>query len=391
MGHCIESTVENGPVVPLRSVSDPAKLRRIIAAMLLIEENISLDDVLRKVVDEARSITGARYGALGVVNDDRTSLARFITSGMTAETEAEIGDRPKGLGVLGLLIAEPESLRIPDLSAHRETVGFPPGHPPMSSFLGVPITIRGETYGNLYLTDKIGWTEFTEDDLALTEALAVAAGTAIQNVQLHSLREAAVVHEDRERLARDLHDRVIQRIFGAGLMLQGMSSGVAPEALPERLTAVIEQLDEGIKELRSTIFDLALGGSDRGIRFQLAELVRDLHEIVSFEITLRFDGPVDTAISPIVSEHIVAVVRESLTNIEKHAHATETTIFLSAHGALCRLQVSDNGRGLPRDWQSTGGRGLVNIEGRANGLDGTLGVLSAADGGTILNWQVPIQ
>jgi signal transduction histidine kinase len=375
----------------LQSVSDPAKLRRIIAAMLLIDGDIALDDVLRRVVDEARSITGARYGALGVVNDDRTSLARFITSGMSAEMEAEIGDRPKGLGVLGLLIAEPFPLRINDLSSHPDTVGFPPGHPPMSSFLGVPIIIRGETYGNLYLTDKIGWSEFTEDDLELVEALAVAAGTVIQNVRLHALQQTTAVHEDRERLARDLHDRVIQRIFGAGLMLQGMSKGVAPDELPERISAITEELDEGIRELRSTIFALGLGGNDRGIRSRLAELVRDLSGIVGFEITLRFDGPVDSAISPNVSEHIVAVVRESVTNIEKHAHATAATILLSAHGTLCRLQVADNGHGLPADWPSNGGRGMVNIEGRAQSLDGTLGIVSAPDGGTILNWHVPIQ
>ena len=377
--------------MPLQSVSDPAKLRRVIAAMLLIDGDISLDGVLRRVVDEARSISGARYGALGVVNDDRTSLARFITSGMSAETEAEIGDRPKGLGVLGLLIAEPESLRISDLNTHPNTVGFPPGHPPMSSFLGVPIAIRGETFGNLYLTDKIGWAEFTEDDLALTEALAVAAGTVIQNVQLRSLREAAVVHEDRERLARDLHDRVIQRIFGAGLMLEGMIGGVEPDALPERLSAVIEQLDEGITELRSTIFALGMGGSERGIRSQLDQLVRDLSGIVSFDIVLRFDGPVDSAISILVSEHIVSVVRESVTNIEKHAHATETTVHLSVHGTLCQLEVSDNGHGLPADWQTTGGQGMSNIESRAQSLDGTFGIQSTPDGGTMLNWRVPIQ
>ena len=375
----------------LESVSDPAKLRRIIAAMLLIDGDIGLDDVLRHVVDEARSITGARYGALGVVNDDRTSLSRFITSGMSAETEAEIGDRPKGLGVLGLLIAEPHPLRITELSSHPDTVGFPPGHPPMSSFLGVPIVIRGETYGNLYLTDKIGWSEFTEDDLELAEALAVAAGTVIQNVRLHALQQAAAVHEDHERLARDLHDRVIQRIFGAGLMLQGMTGGVVPDELPERLSAVIGELDEGIRELRSTIFALEMGGNERGIRSQLTELIRDLRGMVDVEITLRFDGPVDSAISLPVSEHIAAVVRESIMNIEKHAHATAATVLLSAHGTLCRLQVTDNGHGLPADWPLTGGRGLANIESRAESLDGTLAIRSAPGGGTTLDWQVPVQ
>ena len=374
----------------LRSVSDPAKLRRIVDAMLLIDGDIALEDVLRNVVDEARSITGARYGALGVVNDDQTSLAQFITSGMSTDMEEEIGDRPKGIGVLGSLISDPYPIRISDLSSHPDAVGFPPGHPPMSSFLGVPIIIRGETYGILYLTDKIGWSEFTEDDLALSQALAVAAGIVIQNVRLHTLQQTAAVQEDRTRLARDLHDRVIQRIFGAGLMLQGMTAGVAPDELPERLSAVIAQLDEGITELRSTIFSLGMGGNDRGIRSQLAALVRDLSGIVSFTIALRFDGPVDSTIPHVASEHIVAVVREAVTNIEKHAQATTATVFLSARGTLCRLQITDNGRGLRADWPSSGGRGMVNIEGRAQGLGGSFGILIAADGGTILDWQIPI-
>ena len=366
------------------------QLRRIIAAMLLIEGDIALDDVLRRVVDEAASITGARYGALGVVSSDRSTLSQFITTGMTKGEETEIGTRPKGLGVLGLLIADPRPLRISELNSHPQTVGFPPGHPPMTSFLGVPIMIRGEVYGNLYLTDKIGAAEFSDDDLELAEALAVAAGIVIENVRLHSLLQIAAVHEDRERLARDLHDRVIQRVFGAGLMLQGIPRGAPSDELAKRHAAVIEQLDEGIREIRSSIFELGFGGHEGGIRAQLTGLVSQLNAVYDCETTLYFDGPVDTAISVNVSDHIMAIVRESATNIGKHAEASRAEIHLTVQGGLCGLRIVDDGKGLPPDWSTTGGRGLLNIESRAQSLDGTLSMTSSPSNGTVLDWRVPV-
>ena len=168
-------------------------------------------------------MTGARYGAIGVLNDERTALAEFITVGLDPEQEERIGPRPKGLGVLGLLIADPHPLRLADIGAHPESFGFPLNHPPMTSFLGVPIKVRDEVDGNLYLTDKVGWTEFTAQDEALVGALALGAGIAIENTRLHQRVQKVAVYDDRDRLARDLHDNVIQRLFAAGLSLQAMA------------------------------------------------------------------------------------------------------------------------------------------------------------------------
>ena len=171
--------------MPYRSIEDPVKLRRVLEATLLIEADLELPSLLRHVVEEARSMAGARYGALGVLNEDRTALSEFVTSGLEPEEERLIGARPAGLGVLGLLISDPRPLRLSRLDEHPGSVGFPPNHPPMTSFLGVPVKVRNEVYGNLYLTDKIGWTEFTSDDQALVEVLAIAAGIAIENARLH--------------------------------------------------------------------------------------------------------------------------------------------------------------------------------------------------------------
>ena len=210
--------------MPYHSIEDPAKLRRVLEATLLIEADLDLPILLRHIVDEACSMTNARYGALGVLNDDRTALIEFVTVGLDPDEEAGIGPRPTGLGVLGLLISDPKPLRIARLGAHPESHGFPTGHPRMTSFLGVPIKVRGAVYGNLYLTDKIGWSEFTADDEALIGALAVAAGIAIENARLHKRVTEVAVFEERDRLARDLHDTVIQRLFAIGLSLQSMAA-----------------------------------------------------------------------------------------------------------------------------------------------------------------------
>jgi len=140
--------------MPYRSIDDPAKLRRVLEATLMVELDLDLPILLRHVVEEARSMTNARFGALGVLNEDRTALDEFITAGLSPEEEDQIGDRPTGRGVLGLLISDPMPLRMPMIGAHNDSVGVPPGHPPMKSFLGVPIKVRDEVYGNLHLTDK---------------------------------------------------------------------------------------------------------------------------------------------------------------------------------------------------------------------------------------------
>src|SRR5580704_7122944 len=171
------------PVMPYHNVEDPAKLLRLIDAVLMIEAAVELPVLLRHLIEEACSLVDARYGALGVLNEARTGLEPFITVGL-GEEEA-IGARPTGRGVLGVLITEPAPLRLKDLGTHPDSYGFPAHHPPMKSFIGVPVRARSIVYGNLYLTDKMGAEEFSEQDQALAEALAVAAGIAIENTRLH--------------------------------------------------------------------------------------------------------------------------------------------------------------------------------------------------------------
>ena len=372
--------------MPYHSIDDPSRLRRVLDAVLLIEKDLELPALLRHVVEEACSMAGARYGALGVLNDDKTALAEFITVGLAAEEEAQIGPRPTGKGVLGLLVTDPQPLRLVHLGAHPDSFGFPPAHPPMTSFLGVPVKVRDEVYGNLYLTDKIGWSEFTRDDVALVEAFALAAGIAVENTRLHKQVQVAAVYEDRDRLARDLHDHVIQRLFGLGLNLQGMSVR-ASNADADRLQKHVSEIDEIIGEIRSTIYALGMGGVSRGVRDDVTALVADLDDLVGFELVVSFDGAVNTAVSERVAEHLMAAIREAVTNIERHAEATEASIVLSTNDGHCRLQVTDNGRGM--DGRTEGGLGLNNLRQRAEKMHGQFDVLSNPTGGTTLVWRVP--
>jgi signal transduction histidine kinase len=379
------------PAVPYRAIADPVQLRRLLEANLLIAGDVALGDILRHIASEACSMTGARYGALGVLDERRETIEQFITVGLTPEEERRIGPRPTGKGVLGVLIIDPQPLRIADLSSHPDAAGFPVGHPPMTSFLGVPIRVRDQVYGNLYLTEKVGWSEFTKDDEALVQALALTAGIAIENAQLHRKAEAAAVSADRDRVARDLHDSVIQRLFAIGLSLQGIIQRADVPATRDRLTEAVADLDDTIRQIRSTIFELGMAPDARGPRAQILELARSLQPVVGTAVPVRFEGPVDTSMSAEVTEHLLACMREALTNVGRHAGASAVDVRVRTDGATCVLEVADNGTGMASDAASErgGGLGLVNMRRRAEKLGGRLDVASSAEGTTVV-WSVPL-
>ncbi len=376
--------------MPYRSIEDAATLRRVLEATLLIESNLELPEVLRHVVEEACAMTGAKHGALGVLDEDKSSLSEFITVGLSPEQEAAIGPRPKGRGVLGLFISDPQTILIREIGQHPESFGFPLNHPPMTSFLGVPIRVRDEVYGNLYLTDKVGWSEFTDDDAAIVGALSVAAGIAIENARLHDRVRHAVVYEDRDRVARDLHDTVIQRLFALGLTLQGLAARVPAAPAAQIGNAVIE-LDDVITQVRSTIYELGMRDTSRGVRDDVRMLVEELHDVVSFDVGVRFLGPVDTVITGLVVENLLATIREALTNVEKHAGATTVTVEVSVDRDTCRLTVADDGVGTGAATTSVHeGLGLSNLRRRAEKFHGTMSLQDVPSGGTVLTWTVPI-
>ena len=276
---------------------------------------------MRRIVAAACELTDATYGALGVLDAAGDELAEFVTCGLSAAEEDRIGERPKGHGVLGLLISDPRPIRLADLGSHEKSFGFPPGHPPMRSFLGVPIRVRGLVFGNLYLTEKRPAGEFTERDERLLSSLAAAAGVAIDNARLHQRLGELALFADRERIARDLHDTVIQRLFAVGLSLQGLASVVEPPSAGDRIEAAVDELDLTIADIRSTIFALQTR-NDIGVRAEITRAVTETRRLLGFLPRVAFEGPIDSAAGDEVAASAIAVVREALSNAVRHARAT---------------------------------------------------------------------
>jgi signal transduction histidine kinase len=515
----------------------PSNARALLDAVVAISSDLDMHSVLNRIVVSACEITGASYGALGVLGN-AGGLIDFITHGLTAEEREAIGDLPRGHGILGLLIDHPHAIRLKHLQEHPKSYGFPPNHPPMEGFLGVPVRIRGTVFGNLYLTEKAGGAEFTEQDEMLVEALASAAGFVIENARAYTqserrrqwleasaqisealqppvrlndaLRQIAVsarrvagalavavvrlaesTHEivasdgaradelavlvealeepinqseteadvvvvpqgsertvvlvplrahlaadgvlmvvleagrgsleteeaellasfadqaslaldraqaisdrqelmlvsDRDRIARDLHDLVIQRLFATGLQLQGARRMAESDEVCERLDRAVSDLDVTIRDIRSTIFELQHSG-ELSLRADVRALVKEYVPVLGFTPMVRTSGPLDSAVPKQVAEQLLAVLREALSNVARHADADAAVIELEATDDVLLLRVADNGRGLPPDRNESG---LRNARRRAVDRGGSLRLLPEEPSGTVLEWKVPLR
>jgi signal transduction histidine kinase len=526
------------------------RLRALLDAVVGIGSDLDLRTMLQRIVAAACELVGARYAALGIIGPDR-QLSDFITHGIDPELHAAIGELPRGRGVLGLLITDPRAVRMPDITKHPRSYGFPEHHPPMHSFLGVPIRIRDQVFGNLYLSEKLGAAEFAEDDEEIVVALAAAAGVAIDHARLFALaqrrerwlaaaaeitavllgkvrrtealrliarrarevaeadlvlvllyddatdrftveavdspdttaaglvgalltgagtefidavkqprrvlvddlraaadwptpvldgpamvaplgrsgalhgvlivgyragddthdddaallssfadqaalaleraqaqeeRELLVVLEDRERIARDLHDVVIQRLFATGMALQSTVPHTIRPEVAKRINTAVDDLDATIREIRRTIFELRapLGAS---LRTELRDTVEAAAGALGFRPTLETSGPVDSAVPDDIVPEILAVLREALANIARHANASTARVSVRAADRQVVVLVEDDGNGA--DPAHIRG-GLLNMRERALDLGGTFAVGRGTAGGTLVDWRVPL-
>jgi signal transduction histidine kinase len=530
------------------------RVHALLEAIVSIGSDLDLETMLRSIIEAATTLVDARYGALGVIGDD-ASLTQFITAGVTQEEIDALEHWPHGLGILGLLIKDPRPLRLADLSAHPESYGFPPNHPPMRRFLGVPIRVRDEVFGNLYLTEKANGEEFDDDDESVLTALATAAGVAIENGRLyqdarrrerwlqanaeistallsgtapgevldlvvrraremcdadlatvaladdaseelevsvadgryaeelrhvrvpldHALAgdvyrtgtsrtlvdaeeeartsgisprvplgpalivplgvgasargvltvanvpghaafgdhvqrlletfaaqaaitlelaerrrdaERLVVLEDRDRIAKDLHDTVIQRLFAIAMTLMSAIKITQKRDVAVRVQRAVDDLDDTIRQVRSTVFALQATGEDQPtLRSRLFGVIDGAAESLGFAPAMRLDGLLDTVVDDATGEHLIAVLREALSNAARHAHATRVDVSVVA-GADLLLRVADDGVGIP----ATGRRsGLANMASRAKSLGGEFDARPGQEGGTVLEWRVPLR
>ena len=535
-------------------VPEPERVQGLLDAVFLIGSNLDLHTVLRRIVEAAARLVKARYGALGVLGPDET-LAEFVTVGMDETLTKSIGAFPQAHGVLGVLIKDPRPLRLHNIADHPLSYGFPPNHPPMRSFLGVPLRVRDEVFGNLYLTEKADGADFDEQDESIVLTLAAAAGVAIENARLyeqthrrerwlqasaevttallsgdepddvlrlvarcardlaaadlaaialplgdslaievadgefaaemlgmrldknrslvgavyldgrslsvpdlrtdpraaagHLIRaniEAAMfvplraagttlgvlyvanrrggrsfndaeqamlegfagqatialelarkqreteklsLFRDRDRIARDLHDLVIQRLFATGMQLESsLRYMTRPEAV-ENVQQAVDDLDKTIKEIRSTIYALQRPerSATRSLRARIVELVEEYATPLGFTPGLRLEGLVDTHVPTAVGENVVAVVRESLSNVARHARAGRADVAVLVESDAVTVSITDDGVGLSPDGHRSG---LANLQARASGLGGRFNAVTSPRGGTQVCWQVPL-
>lgn len=368
-----------------------AHLAALDAAVRGISGALDVDQVLQLIVDRVRGLADAEYAALGIVNEDGV-IQQFLTSGLDAERRQRIGALPRGHGLLGLLIRERASIRIPDIAGDPRRHGFPPNHPSMGSFLGVPITVRGHSVGNLYLTNKRGHAEFSAADQGLVERFAMHAGIAIEQARLAEQVRQLMVIEERERIGADLHDGVIQRIYGVNLSLDEVPELVAtrPDEAAARVEQAIDALNATIGEIREFIFILRAPGTETGLAPSLHALAAEVRLQTGLQVNVAIED-----VPPIAEERIrevLSIVREALSNAARHAAATHAELSVRREVGRIRVEIADDGIGFEVEAsRAEGHHGLVNMVRRADRLGGTLEVLSRPQAGTRIMLTLPTE
>jgi signal transduction histidine kinase len=352
-----------------------------------IAELHSVDDVLQVIVNQVRPLVGAQYAALGIVDADGV-MERFITAGIDTAARARIGPLPRGHGLLGLIVRENRSFRIPDLAVDPRRYGFPPHHPPMHSFLGVPVTVQGRSVGNLYLTNKRDADEFSEDDQVLVETFAVHAGIAIENARLHEQVQRLAVVDERERISKDLHDGIIQSLYGVGLSLEDVPELVRsdPDEVEQRVERAIDSLHLTIRDIRNFIFGLRpelLSGAT--LINGLVAIVEEFRHNSMIEVELHV-GDMESEPDDHTTAHLLGVVNEALSNVARHSGATRATVFVECRRTDgLKLVVEDNGHGFdPTTVGTLGHQGLDNMRSRVASVGATVEFVSGSSGTRIV-------
>jgi signal transduction histidine kinase len=366
---------------------DPAEaqLAALDEAVRGIAGELSVDRVLQLIVDRVRELVGAQYAALGIVKPD-DDFEQFITSGLSEKERARIGALPRGRGLLGLIIREDQSFLVDDMAHDARRYGFPPNHPEMHSFLGVPVRSKGRSIGNLYLTNKLTAPAFSDADLRLVEMFALHAGIAMENARLHEEVQRLVLVDERHRISQDLHDSIIQSLYGISLSLEDL-----PELAVEDPAEGRRQMDRAIDSIHATIRDLrnfilgleseSLTGDD--LAASLETLVGDFRASASVELKVTIE-PLPTVPS-VRAAHLLAITREGLSNIARHSGATKGWLAVSANDGVMRLVIRDNGRGFDLTaLRSSDQHGLANLRSRAESTGGSLELVSEPGAGTTL-------
>jgi signal transduction histidine kinase len=365
--------------------------RAMSEAVLAIAADLAVESTLQKLVDAARELVASKYAALGVP-DGQGAFAQFLTSGMSDELVAAIGPLPRTHGLLGAMLESPRPYRTSDIRTDpRFHGGWPPAHPDMRSFMGVPIVSRGGVIGAFYLTEKEDADEFSDDDERCIEMLAAHAAVAIENARLFERSRELSIAEERNRLARDLHDSVTQKLFGVVLTAEAAATLLdqEPGVAREQLQRLKQLAQDAMEELRSLIFELRPPALEtEGLATTLRKHVDVLRRAYRFEIGLQIVG--SPALPPGAEGDVFRIAQEALQNALRHSQAGRVDVRLDAGDGRLTLVVSDDGIGFEPAAPALRSRrlGLTSMEERARAVGGTLEIDSAPGAGTTVRLQV---
>lgn len=360
-----------------------------------IMSELSLDALLKKIVDRACELVGAQYGALSVVDEDGHTIRAFITSGISDEVRAAIGPPPVGHGVLGVSLHEGQRLRLADVSKHSQSIGFPEHHPIMRSLVAVPIVCRTPFIGNLYLADKHGASEFSEDDEETLVRFAGQAAIAIDNAHLHRQISDLAVAQERLRIAHEMHDGIAQVLGYVNTKVQAateyLRSGNSEEA-----TAQLRQLNvaarDAYTDVRESITSLrTLPSSDVSAATVIEEYLDRWKDQTGISTQLTIDG--DLRLPASIELQFVRIVQEAMANVRKHARATTVKVDVRRRAARVFGTISDDGVGFNpamRPRSEFPRFGLTTMRERAEGIGGSLKIDSVPGKGTTVSFELPV-
>lgn len=386
-------------VAQLRLLGGLERRNRELAALheaaLDLHGDLSLAAVLQRVVDRARDLLGAHYGAVSVV-DPEGAIREFVTSGISAELRARLGDPPRGHGLLAVVLEGGQRLRLRDIASDPRSVGFPPHHPPMRSLLAVPIVCRSSPFkGNLYVADKRTASEFSTEDEETLARFAAAAAAAIDTADLHERLRLLAVSEDRTRIAFELHDGMAQVLAYVNAKTQAAIEHLH-HGRPAEVELQLQQLAAGARDLYGDVREdiLALNARltpERSFGATLTEFVASWRERYDVPVTLTLDDGVEPV--PAVALQVLRIVQEALSNVRKHAGDARATVTVGREGDGClRVEVADDGRGFDRAAPPRPGAprfGLLMMRERAGSVGGRLEIETAPGAGTRVLLSVP--
>lgn len=371
-------------------------------AGLALTTELELSVVLQRVVDLSRGLVDARYGALGVLDENGDQIDQFFTSGMQDDECVQAGP-PQGHGLLGMLTYEGKPLRVADIEQHPRAAGFPPGHPHMRTLLGVPIRSKGRIFGNLYVADKrvllpsggAVTNAFTQEDQDILEMFATQAAVAIENAQLYRENQQLAVLRERDRIGMDLHDGVIQSIYAIGLLLDDASHRLQkePEVVRSTIQSAIGGLNDVIKDIRSYIQDLRPQRFEgRDVRQGLDCLAQELRTDTYYNVILDVDSQAAAVCTARQADEFLHIAQEALTNVRKHAEATTVRIGFQFNEGLLQMMIQDDGAGMENTQpRNSKGNGLRNMRERARALHGEFRIATQRGNGTAIIVTAPIE